>query len=153
MNFMHVLLVKIMPSTWPTCKVNMVPGFQSKLCLLCAVMFFYWDLRMSYSSHKWTVTLCCSNEGRQYRAPPNFPVKLRPSDIIEFGSDKKVGLFHFRFHERNLIIYYITISHRLAPYSILANWLLNYLHWSINVSIFSKHIMVHIYEKVRSFLG
>lgn len=34
-------------------------------------------------------TWISDNEGRQYRAPPNFPVKLRPSDIIEFGSDKK----------------------------------------------------------------
>ncbi|KAH7655592.1 Zeaxanthin epoxidase protein [Dioscorea alata] len=34
-------------------------------------------------------TWISDNEGRRYRAPPNFPVKLRPSDIIEFGSDKK----------------------------------------------------------------
>ncbi|CAK7337679.1 unnamed protein product [Dovyalis caffra] len=28
-------------------------------------------------------------EGRRYRAPPNFPARFRPSDMIEFGSDKK----------------------------------------------------------------
>lgn len=34
-------------------------------------------------------TWISDNEGRRYRAPPNFPVRLRSSDIIEFGSDKK----------------------------------------------------------------
>ncbi|KAJ6916269.1 hypothetical protein NC652_018843 [Populus alba x Populus x berolinensis] len=29
-------------------------------------------------------------EGRRYRAPPNFPTRFHPSDMIEFGSDKKV---------------------------------------------------------------
>ena len=43
-----------------------------------------------------------SNEGRRYRVPPNFPVRFRPSDVIEFGSDKKVAIlpsfaFHFFF--------------------------------------------------------
>jgi zeaxanthin epoxidase len=32
----------------------------------------------------------CSIEGRRYRAPPNFPTRFHPSDMIEFGSDKKV---------------------------------------------------------------
>lgn len=31
-----------------------------------------------------------SNEGRRYRASPNYPARFRSSDIIEFGSDKKV---------------------------------------------------------------
>jgi len=34
-------------------------------------------------------TWITDNEGRRYRVPPNFPVRFRPSDIIEFGSDKK----------------------------------------------------------------
>lgn len=32
----------------------------------------------------------CSNEGKRYRVPPNFPARFRPSDVIEFGSDRKV---------------------------------------------------------------
>lgn len=27
-------------------------------------------------------------EGRRYRVPPNFPARIRPSDVIQFGSDK-----------------------------------------------------------------
>ncbi|KAG8082217.1 hypothetical protein GUJ93_ZPchr0014g47203 [Zizania palustris] len=34
-------------------------------------------------------TWITDNEGRRYRAPPNFPVRFHPSDVIEFGSDKK----------------------------------------------------------------
>ncbi|PWZ41668.1 hypothetical protein Zm00014a_013396 [Zea mays] len=34
-------------------------------------------------------TWITDNEGRHYRVPPNFPVRLHPSDVIEFGSDKK----------------------------------------------------------------
>ncbi|MCI24400.1 zeaxanthin epoxidase chloroplastic-like, partial [Trifolium medium] len=29
-----------------------------------------------------------SNEGRRYKVPPNYPSRVRPSDVIEFGSDK-----------------------------------------------------------------
>jgi hypothetical protein len=32
----------------------------------------------------------CSNEEKRYRLPPNFPTRFRPSDVIEFGPDKKV---------------------------------------------------------------
>jgi len=38
-----------------------------------------------------------SNEGRRYRVPPNFPVRFHPSDVIEFGSDKKVAIPSFAF--------------------------------------------------------
>lgn len=34
-------------------------------------------------------TWITDNEGRRYRVPPNFPVRFHPSDVIEFGSDKK----------------------------------------------------------------
>uniref|UniRef100_A0A0D9W5M0 Zeaxanthin epoxidase, chloroplastic n=1 Tax=Leersia perrieri TaxID=77586 RepID=A0A0D9W5M0_9ORYZ len=34
-------------------------------------------------------TWITDNEGRRYRVPPNFPARFHPSDIIEFGSDKK----------------------------------------------------------------
>ncbi|KAJ0984524.1 hypothetical protein J5N97_002880 [Dioscorea zingiberensis] len=34
-------------------------------------------------------TWISDNEGRRYRVTPNYPVRVRPSDIIEFGSDKK----------------------------------------------------------------
>ncbi|KAK1309541.1 hypothetical protein QJS10_CPA09g00188 [Acorus calamus] len=34
-------------------------------------------------------TWISDNEGRRYRVPPNFPIRIRPSDIVEFGSDKK----------------------------------------------------------------
>ncbi|CAN7025113.1 unnamed protein product [Brassica oleracea var. botrytis] len=47
--------------------------------------FFVMDLR---SQHGTYVT---DNQGRRYRVTPNFPARFRPSDIIEFGSDKKVG--------------------------------------------------------------
>uniref|UniRef100_A0A5B7BLU0 Zeaxanthin epoxidase, chloroplastic n=1 Tax=Davidia involucrata TaxID=16924 RepID=A0A5B7BLU0_DAVIN len=44
--------------------------------------FYLTDLR---SEHGTWIT---DNEGRRYRVPPNFPSRLRPSDVIEFGSDK-----------------------------------------------------------------
>ncbi|XP_059623888.1 zeaxanthin epoxidase, chloroplastic [Cornus florida] len=47
--------------------------------------FFLTDLR---SEHGTWIT---DNEGRRYRLPPNFPSRLRPSDVIEFGSDKKAA--------------------------------------------------------------
>ncbi|CAN8251381.1 unnamed protein product [Cochlearia groenlandica] len=43
------------------------------------------DLR---SEHGTYVT---DNEGGRYRITPNFPARFRPSDIIEFGSDKKAA--------------------------------------------------------------
>ncbi|VFQ58379.1 unnamed protein product [Cuscuta campestris] len=44
--------------------------------------FFVTDLRSKYGT---TIT---DNEGRCYHVPPNFPARFRPSDIIQFGSDK-----------------------------------------------------------------
>lgn len=44
--------------------------------------FFLTDLR---SQHGTWIT---DNEGRRYRVPPNYPARVRPSDVIEFGSDK-----------------------------------------------------------------
>eukprot|EP00262_Sarcandra_glabra_P000350 TRINITY_DN1040_c0_g2_i1.p1 TRINITY_DN1040_c0_g2~~TRINITY_DN1040_c0_g2_i1.p1 ORF type:complete len:664 (-),score=106.43 TRINITY_DN1040_c0_g2_i1:508-2499(-) len=53
--------------------------------ILCKDNAFYLtDLR---SEHGTWIT---DNEGRRYRVPPNFPVRFRPSDFIEFGADKKV---------------------------------------------------------------
>lgn len=40
---------------------------------------------------KFSIFLSYSNEGRRYRATPNFPARFRPSDIIEFGSDERVS--------------------------------------------------------------
>ncbi|KAJ7944426.1 Zeaxanthin epoxidase, chloroplastic [Quillaja saponaria] len=45
--------------------------------------FFLTDLRSEHG------TWIADNEGKRYRLPPNFPSRLRPSDVIEFGSDKK----------------------------------------------------------------
>ncbi|XP_028764075.1 zeaxanthin epoxidase, chloroplastic [Neltuma alba] len=44
--------------------------------------FFLTDLR---SQHGTWIT---DNEGRRYRLPPNYPARVHPSDVIEFGSDK-----------------------------------------------------------------
>uniref|UniRef100_A0A0R0LCM6 FHA domain-containing protein n=1 Tax=Glycine max TaxID=3847 RepID=A0A0R0LCM6_SOYBN len=44
--------------------------------------FFLTDLR---SQHGTWIT---DNEGRRYKVPPNYPARVRPSDVIEFGSDK-----------------------------------------------------------------
>ncbi|RDX64536.1 hypothetical protein CR513_56897, partial [Mucuna pruriens] len=44
--------------------------------------FFLTDLRSKYG------TWITDNEGRRYRIPPNYPSRVRPSDVIEFGSDK-----------------------------------------------------------------
>ncbi|XP_061342071.1 zeaxanthin epoxidase, chloroplastic-like isoform X2 [Gastrolobium bilobum] len=44
--------------------------------------FFLTDLR---SQHGTWIT---DNEGRRYRVPPNYPARVRPSDVIEFGSHK-----------------------------------------------------------------
>ncbi|KMZ57779.1 Zeaxanthin epoxidase, chloroplastic [Zostera marina] len=45
--------------------------------------FFLTDMNSQHG------TWLSDNEGRRYRVPPNFPVRFRPSDVIEFGSDKK----------------------------------------------------------------
>ncbi|KAJ6792008.1 zeaxanthin epoxidase, chloroplastic [Iris pallida] len=46
--------------------------------------FYLTDLRSNHG------TWLTDNEGRRYRLPPNFPVRIRRSDVIEFGPDKKV---------------------------------------------------------------
>ncbi|KAL3646286.1 Zeaxanthin epoxidase, chloroplastic [Castilleja foliolosa] len=45
--------------------------------------FFLTDLRSEHG------TWISDNEGRRYRVSPNFPTRFRPTDTIEFGSDKK----------------------------------------------------------------
>ncbi|KAK1438996.1 hypothetical protein QVD17_04811 [Tagetes erecta] len=47
--------------------------------------FFVTDLR---SEHGTWIT---DNEERRYRVPPNFPARFHPSDVIEFGANKKVA--------------------------------------------------------------
>ncbi|XP_062102015.1 zeaxanthin epoxidase, chloroplastic [Humulus lupulus] len=47
--------------------------------------FLLTDLRSEHG------TWVSDNEGRRYRIPPNFPTRIRPSDVIEFGSDKKAS--------------------------------------------------------------
>ncbi|KAK4426369.1 Zeaxanthin epoxidase, chloroplastic, partial [Sesamum alatum] len=44
--------------------------------------FFLTDLRSEHG------TWISDNEGRRYRLTPNFPTRLRPTDVIEFGSNK-----------------------------------------------------------------
>ncbi|XP_011005864.1 PREDICTED: zeaxanthin epoxidase, chloroplastic-like [Populus euphratica] len=45
--------------------------------------FYLIDLRSEHG------TFITDHEGRRYRATPNFPARFHPSDMIEFGSDKK----------------------------------------------------------------
>ncbi|PWA48865.1 zeaxanthin epoxidase [Artemisia annua] len=47
--------------------------------------FFVTDLR---SEHGTWIT---DNEDRRYRVPPNFPARFHPSDVLEFGPNKKVA--------------------------------------------------------------
>ena len=49
------------------------------------VPFFVTDLR---SEHGTWIT---DNEDRRYRVPPNFPARFHPSDVIEFGANKKIA--------------------------------------------------------------
>ncbi|KAH8508501.1 hypothetical protein H0E87_010568 [Populus deltoides] len=51
--------------------------------------FYLIDLRSEHG------TFITDNEGRRYRATPNFPARFHPSDVIEFGSDKK-ATFHVK---------------------------------------------------------
>ncbi|KAK7252833.1 hypothetical protein RIF29_37053 [Crotalaria pallida] len=44
--------------------------------------FFLTDLRSEYG------TWITDKEGRRYRIRPYYPARIRPSDVIEFGSDK-----------------------------------------------------------------
>ncbi|XP_047163712.1 zeaxanthin epoxidase, chloroplastic-like [Vigna umbellata] len=44
--------------------------------------FFLIDLRSEHGT--WII----DNEGKQYRVPPNYPARIRPSDGIQFGSEK-----------------------------------------------------------------
>nr|KYP66845.1 hypothetical protein KK1_013156 [Cajanus cajan] len=46
--------------------------------------FFLTDLRSQYG------TWITDNERRRYRVPSNYPARIRPSDVIEFGSDKVI---------------------------------------------------------------
>nr|BAN15741.1 zeaxanthin epoxydase [Dianthus caryophyllus] len=48
-------------------------------------LFFLTDLG---SEHGTWIT---DNEGRRYRLPPNFPSRFHPSDVLEFGPDRKVA--------------------------------------------------------------
>ncbi|KAK3015458.1 hypothetical protein RJ639_006820 [Escallonia herrerae] len=45
--------------------------------------FFLTDLRSEHGT--WITDI----EGKRYRVPPNFPARFRPSDVIEFGSDRE----------------------------------------------------------------
>ncbi|KAK9678543.1 hypothetical protein RND81_11G218200 [Saponaria officinalis] len=47
--------------------------------------FFLTDMN---SEHGTWIT---DNEGRRYRLPPNFPSRFHPSDVVEFGPDRKVA--------------------------------------------------------------
>ncbi|PIA56477.1 hypothetical protein AQUCO_00700659v1 [Aquilegia coerulea] len=44
--------------------------------------FYITDLRSEHGT--WITDI----EGRRYRIPPNFPTRVRPSDVIQFGSEK-----------------------------------------------------------------
>ncbi|KHN36228.1 Zeaxanthin epoxidase, chloroplastic [Glycine soja] len=62
--------------------------------------FFLTDLR---SQHGTWIT---DNEGRRYKVPPNYPARVRPSDVIEFGSDKVID-YPYRKNTFNIYILYI----------------------------------------------
>ncbi|GMH14791.1 hypothetical protein Nepgr_016632 [Nepenthes gracilis] len=47
--------------------------------------FFVTDLRSEHGT--WITDI----EGKRYRVPPNFPTRFHPSDVIEFGADKKAA--------------------------------------------------------------
>nr|ALE33755.1 zeaxanthin epoxidase 1 [Erythranthe lewisii] len=47
--------------------------------------FFVTDLRSEHGT--WIV----DNEDKRFRVSPNFPTRFRPTDVIEFGSDKKAA--------------------------------------------------------------
>ncbi|GLT54122.1 hypothetical protein SLA2020_273490 [Shorea laevis] len=47
--------------------------------------FYLTDLRSEHGT--WITDI----EEKRYRLPPNFPTRFRPSDVIEFGPDKKVA--------------------------------------------------------------
>lgn len=47
--------------------------------------FYVTDLRSENG------TYITDNEDRRYRVPPNFPARFHPSDILEFGPNKKVA--------------------------------------------------------------
>lgn len=80
----------------------LLDGSSKRTRNLCdRVSLYYWFGWLSPSlwnfwSKFWFFECSFSNEGRRYRATPNFPARFRSSDIIEFGSDKKVRhLFFF----------------------------------------------------------
>lgn len=67
------------------------PQISSAPCEFLLVFPFSFIWIANYSSRSWIrERIFCSNEGRRYRLPPNSPARFHPSDIIEFGSDKKV---------------------------------------------------------------
>ncbi|XP_008797271.2 zeaxanthin epoxidase, chloroplastic [Phoenix dactylifera] len=53
-------------------------------CISCKEnAFFLTNMQSQYGT--WII----DNEGRRYLVPPNFSVRFHPSNVIEFGSDKK----------------------------------------------------------------
>ncbi|QCD91330.1 zeaxanthin epoxidase [Vigna unguiculata] len=54
--------------------------------------FFLTDLRSLYG------TWITDNEGRRYRIHSNYPSRVRPSDVIEFGSDKVIDTIPIEKH-------------------------------------------------------
>lgn len=117
--------------SWRICEVNMAPGLLSESpqissapCEFLLVFPFSFIWIANYSSRSWIrERIFCSNEGRRYRLPPNSPARFHPSDIIEFGSDKKV----------------IYIKHHCYQFGI---------HFTYNLSSITYHQIVSFYTRI-----
>lgn len=137
--------------SWRICEVNMAPGLLSESpqiqissapCEFLLVFPFSFIWIANYSSRSWIrERIFCSNEGRRYRLPPNSPARFHPSDIIEFGSDKKVIYIKHHCYQFGIHFTYnlscITLSSKLSHFTqeLLLLYLLPILQAAFRVKV------------------
>lgn len=64
-----------------------------------------------------------SNEGRRYRVSPNLPTRFRPTDVIEFGADKKVWCWPHMSPHPNMSGLFIHLGvHLRRLFFVLRQW-------------------------------
>ncbi|RZR95811.1 hypothetical protein BHM03_00024701 [Ensete ventricosum] len=86
-------MAAIMASTYrPYLGVGLGPfsNFSVSILRLNQLNCYFCSSKLSGRPLSCRLTDKCSSERRRYQVPPNFPVRIRPSDVIELGGDKKV---------------------------------------------------------------
>ncbi|KAL9261179.1 Zeaxanthin epoxidase, chloroplastic-like protein [Drosera capensis] len=64
-------------------------GVDKKVNAIWDFVIYAIILQLNYCTNQKEIVQFHSIEGKRHRVPPNFPTRFHPSDIIEFGVDKK----------------------------------------------------------------